>query len=262
VQPLCYLLPVKKISRNAAVLSILAGALLVLVPGAAQAPKQPLEEIVQHFAQKEEEYAAAHALYQYRLRIRIQEIDKEGSVLGEFEQVSEVGFDRSGRRVARLAANPRTDLLHLSIQRLELEDLSRVSLFVIHPEQIPDYTITYVTRERLDEVDTYLFRLQPKRPAHGRESFFDGIVWVDAQQLDIVRVHGRSLPARGVGPLGKYFQRLEIFREPVDDYLFPTYVRADDVITAAGGQTVRARLIIRFTNHERVRDPSPPSPEP
>ena len=32
----------------------------------------------------------------------------------------------------------------------------------------------------------------------------------------------------------------------MDDYLFPTYVRADDVITAAGGQTVRARLIIRF----------------
>ncbi len=242
-------------------LSILAGVLLVLLPGAAQAPKQPLEEIVQHFAQKEEEYAAAHALYQYRLRIRIQEIDKEGSVLGEFEQVSEVGFDRSGRRVARLAANPRTDLLHLGIQRLELEDLSRVSLFVIHPEQIPDYTITYLTRERLDEVDTYLFRLQPKRPAHGRESFFEGIVWVDAQQLDIVRVHGRSLPARGVGALGKYFQRLEIFREPVDDYLFPTYVRADDVITAVGGQTVRARLIIRFTDHERVRDRSP-SPEP
>ncbi len=46
----------------------------------------------------------------------------------------------------------------------------------------------------------------------------------------------------------------------MDDYLFPTYVRADDVITAVGGQTVRARLIIRFTNHERVRDPSP-SPE-
>ena len=41
--------------------------------------------------------------------------------------------------------------------------------------------------------------------------------------------------------------------------LFPTYVRADDVISA-GQKPVRARLILRFSKHEKVRD-SAPAPE-
>jgi hypothetical protein len=236
---------------------------LLLAGGAvapqSQQPSQPLDEIVRHFAEKEEEYATAHALYRYQLSVKIQEIGEGSRVVGEFEQVADVDFGPGGRRRARLQGNPRSDLRHLGVTRVELTDLEFVPLFILAPEEIPDYDITFLSRERLDEVNTYVFRLAPRGVPRLPERFFEGIVWVDADKLDIVRALGRVLPAQDQGALNGYFRRLEIFREPVDDYLFPTYIRADDVISA-GPSPTRARLILRFNQHEKVRE-SAPAPE-
>jgi len=232
-------------------------ALLLLTGGATaapqtRAPQQPLEEIVKKFAEKENAYAGAHGLYSYRLTVRVQELGEGNRVLGEFEQVGEVDFDPSGRRRMSLLENPRTDLLNLSIPRVELTDLEFLPLFVMRPEDVPKYDITYLARERVDEVDTYLFRLQPKEVVRLPEELFEGIVYVDAEQLDVVRAHGKLLPVRGGGVFGDYFKTLELYREPVEGHLFTTFVRADDVISARG-ETVRARLTLRFSNHVRVR---------
>ena len=245
------------------VFAMLPAIFLLLAGGAAapqsQQPSQPLEEIAQHFAEKEQEYARVHALYRYQLSVKIQEIGDDNRVVGEFEQVSDVDFDPGGRRRATLQGNPRTALRYLGVTRVELSDLEFVPLFILAPDEIPNYDITYLTRERVDEVNTYVFRLAPRGVPRPTERFFEGIVYVDAEKLDIVRALGRALPVQNRGAFNGYFRRLEIFREPVDDYLFPTYVRADDVISA-GQKPVRARLILRFSKHEKVRD-SAPAPE-
>jgi hypothetical protein len=217
------------------------------------APKQPLDDIVRHFAEKESEYAGAHSLYRYRLTVRVQELGEGNRVLGEFEQVGEVDFDSSGRRRLQLTENPRADLLYLSIPRVELSDLEFIPLFILRPADIPKYDITYLTRERVDEVETYLFRLQPKDVVRLPDELFEGIVYVDADQLDVVRAHGRLLPMRGGGVFGSYFKTVELYREPVDGHLFTTFVRADDVLSARG-ESVRIRLTVRFSNHERIRE--------
>ncbi|MGH9780070.1 MAG: hypothetical protein ACRD5I_16840 [Candidatus Acidiferrales bacterium] len=236
-------------------LSLLAAALLLAgVPPAApqgEGPKQPLDEIVRHVAQKEAEYATAHRLYDYELSIRVQEVDGQGSVVGEFEQVGEVYLDPSGRRRMRLEGNPRVDLTKLEISRLELGEFEFIPLFLdLSAEQLAAYEVTYLTTERVDEVDTFLFRFQPNRPVRPGETMFEGIVWVDARKLDIVRLHGRWLPVRSTGGLKEYFRRVEVFREPVEDYLFPTFARADDVLTVRDFP-LNGRLVVRFSNHKR-----------
>lgn len=224
------------------------------LPGRPQGdtPKQPLEEIVRHFAEKEDAYSHAHGLYRYRLSVKIQELDEDNQVVGEFEQVGDVGFDASGRRRMALVGNPRTDLSKFGVTRVDLDDLDFIPLFILSPAQIPDYTITYVTRERVGEVATYVFKLAPNRVVRPGERLFEGVVWVDAEKLDIVRTLGRSLPVRTGGAFRDYFQRVEVFREPVDEFLFPTYVRADDVLSARD-RPLKLRLIVRFSDHQRVR---------
>ncbi|MGH9863146.1 MAG: hypothetical protein ACRD35_06960 [Candidatus Acidiferrales bacterium] len=224
-----------------------------------QEPGLPFDDIVRHFAEKEQDYARAHALYRYQMSIKIEELGEESIVLGEFEQTSDVDYDERGQRRARARENPHTDLLHLSVQRVDLQDLEFIPLFILAPSEIPDYEIRYVTKERLDEVDTYVFRLTPRGVVRYPDRRFEGVVWVDAERLDVVRALGRSLPARGGGAFGGYFQRLEIFREPVDKFMFPTFIRAEDTL-AAREQTVRLRLTIRFTKHERVAQPANPAP--
>ena len=241
-------------------LSLLSLGLVLLVASAARPqgkqPTQPLDEIVRHFAEKEDEYAAAHGRYNYELSIRVQELSEDGETLGEFTQSSAVDLDPSGRRRQRLLENPHNDLTKLEISRIELDELNFIPLFILTPEQIPEYNVTYLTTERLDEVDTYLFHLEPNHPAHANDRLFEGIVWVDARKLDIVRAHGRVLPARPSGALKEYFRRVEVFREPVDGNLFPTYVRADDVLSVRD-VPLKARLVVRFRNHTRASNPAP-----
>jgi len=96
-----------------------------------EAPTQPLEEIVRQFAAKEEAYARAHALYRYRLSVKVQEVDEDNQLAGEFEQVADVGFDPSGRRRLTLVGNPRTDLSKFGLTRVELDDLDFIPLFIL-----------------------------------------------------------------------------------------------------------------------------------
>lgn len=249
--------------RRRCLFALLPVVLLVSAGATPQAPqpKQPLEEIVRHFAEKEDEYAGQHSRYSYQLSVRVQELSQDGDVTGEFEQVAAVDYDPSGRRRQRLLGNPRLDLVRLGITRVELEDLNFIPLFILSAEQIPEYDITYLTRERVGEVDTYLFRLQPRLIPRYPQRFFEGIVWVDAEKLDIVKALGRSLPESEGGAFNGYFRRVEIYREPVDDYLFPTYVRADDVLSVRDAVT-RARLTVRFSGHQRLPTaPAAPKPE-
>lgn len=251
---------VKGLSRIRVFAPLAAAALLSLAPPGqpqSQQPSLPLDDIIKHVAEKEVEYARAHALYRYRLTVRVQEVAEQDRVVGQFEQVGDVDFDPRGHRQLHLRENPRVDLLYLNIPRVELDDLEFVPLFILAPEDIPKYDITYLTRERIDEVDTYVFRLAPRQIVRFPEQLFEGVIWVDADKLDIVRALGRSLPARSGGVLGGYFQRVELFREPVDSSLFTTFVRADDVLSARQ-DNVRIRLTLRFSDHERARESAPP----
>lgn len=228
----------------------------------AQEPKlpRPLEEIIRHFAQKEAEYARAHALYAYRLTIKLQELGANGNVLGEFNETLAVSRSPTGRRIDRVVEEPKSSLQHLAISRLELFDLRDVPLFTVSPEDLHLYQFDYLGPERVDEVDTFVFRVAPTAVRSPRP-LFEGLLWVDAEKLDVVKAFGRTLPTHGAGVLKDYFPRVEIYREPVGEYLFPTYIQGNDVLRVVG-ETVHARMILRFSQHELIA-PSPAlTPQP
>ena len=205
---------------------------------------------MQRFAEKESEYAAAHSRYDYNLTVRVQELDADDDVIGSFEQKGRVEFNSRGQRVLTLFSNPQSDLTRLGIQGVSLDDLVRVPLFILRPEEIEKYDITYLTSEKVDEVNTHLFRLRPKGVPRLPDIYFQGIVWVDARHFDVVRAQGRLVPAYTSGVFGRRFQTIEIFRQPVDDYLFTTYVRSDEVLLVRNGEEIRAQLVVRFDGHE------------
>jgi len=247
-----------KLWRTARVLSLvllmgtLAGSVL-LTPAQELKLPRPLEELVGHFAQKEAEYARAHARYDYRLTIKLQELDSNGDILGEFTETLAVSHSPTGKRIDRIVEGPKSSLQYLAITRLELFDLRDVPLFTVNPEHLSLYQFDYLGPERVDEVDTFVFRVAPTavRPP---SPLFEGLLWVDTEKLDIIKAFGRTLPSHGAGVLKDYFPRVEIYREPVDDYLFPTYLQGDDVLRVAE-ETVHARMILRFSDHQRVAPP-------
>ena len=61
----------------------------------------PAEEIIQKFAAKESEFQDALNHYTYRRLARVQTLDDDNKVDGEWYEVDDVIFDPSGKRTER-----------------------------------------------------------------------------------------------------------------------------------------------------------------
>ncbi|MDQ3586533.1 MAG: hypothetical protein M3407_12250, partial [Acidobacteriota bacterium] len=87
-------------------------------------------------------------------------------------------------------------------------------------------------------------------PKKSKERFFQGRIWVDDQDLQIVKARGKGVPEAK----GERYPTFETYREQIDGkYWFPTYTYADDELVFDSGQVVRVRMRIKFTDFERLR---------
>src|ERR1051325_11349231 len=97
-----------------AVLLIICVSLVALPQGPAklrnEQPPLPADEIIRKFADKEKEFKIARANYVYRQDIRVQTLNANDRVTGEWRQVWDITFDPSGRRVERVVLAPASTL--------------------------------------------------------------------------------------------------------------------------------------------------------
>lgn len=213
-------------------------------------PPIPVEEIIREFAAKETEFKAARDNYTYRQSVRVQEIGGDREPTGEFYLVSDIIFTPEGKRIERIVRAPVPTLHRISISPEDLRDIQNIQPFVMTSADVPKYNIEYLGKQRLDELDTYSFRLSPKTIQKG-ERYFEGLIWVDDRDLQIVKTYGKAVPdirSRGQENL---FPRFETYREQVDGkYWFPTYTSADDTLFFKSGP-VHIRMVIRYTDYKR-----------
>jgi len=212
------------------------------------------QEIIQRFAGKETQFKEARDNYTYRQSIRIETPDDGG----RFEQTWDVLFDDQGRRIENVVFAPQSSLQLVSMSREDFEDIRNVLPFVLTSTEIPLYDISYVGRQQEDELTTYVFDVHPKQ-IDVRKRYFDGRIWVDDHDFQIVKTKGRTVPEfRAHGPGKKVkagqenlFPAFTTWREQVDgQYWFPTYTRADDTLHFSTGD-VRIRETIKYTNYKR-----------
>jgi hypothetical protein len=135
----------------------------------------------------------------------------------------------------------------LQITAEDMQDLAGVQPFALTAEDLPKYQIDYVGKERIDELNTYMFDVKPKS-MHKGERYLQGRIWVDDQDLQIVKVKGQAVPEVG----DQKFPHFESYRENIDSrYWFPTYVYADDVLDFKKGPSVHLRMTVRYTNYKK-----------
>jgi len=253
--------------RHLTRLFTLLALLLLSLPAVAQKgesaldPAQPAgitsQEVIQKFAARETQFKIARDNYTYRQTIKI-ETPEDG---GTFEQTWDVLFDDQGRRMENVVFAPQSSLQLVSMSREDFEDIRSVLPFVLTSAEIPLYDVSYVGRQQEDELTTYVFDLQPKQMLPGKR-YFEGRVWVDDHDFQIVKTKGRTVPqfkansGKGGGKKVKagqenLFPAFTTWREQIDgQYWFPTYTRADDTLHFSTGD-VRIRETIKYTNYKR-----------
>ncbi|HVZ83630.1 MAG TPA: hypothetical protein VG893_08140 [Terracidiphilus sp.] len=220
------------------------------------APAVPADEIIRKFAAKETEFQEALNHYTYRRIARVQTIDDDNKVDGEYYEVDDVIFDPSGKRTEKVVYAPPNTLTRVMMSPSDLQDIQHGYPFVLTTDEVGEYNIQYVGKQKVDEVDCYVFDVSPKQILKGKR-YLDGRIWVDATDLQIVVTNGRMVPddtRKGSEDLHPPFMT---WRQQIDGhYWFPVYTRGEGILHFAGGngymaQDVHMRDIIKYTDYKQ-----------
>ena len=219
-------------------------------------PSMPAEEIIKKFAAKESEFQQALNKYTFRRVARVQEVDEDNKVSGEYYQVDDVIFDSDGKRTEHTIFAPESSLKQVTMSPSDLQDIQHGYPFVLTAEDIGQYDIKYIGRQKVDEIDCYVFEVNPKQIVKGKR-YLLGRIWVDADELQIVVTNGRMVPddtRKGSEDLHPPFMT---WRQQIDGhYWFPVYTKAEGILHFAGGhgfmaQDVHIRNIIKYTDYKQ-----------
>jgi len=213
-------------------------------------PPIPIDDIIRQFAEKEKEFRAARANYVYRQDIRVQTLNANDRVTGEWHQVWEVTFDTSGKRVEKVVSAPASTLQDIQLTSEDLQDFREIQPFVLTSDDIGKYDVKYLGKEKIDEIDCYVFDVGPKKLEKGQR-YFQGQIWVDDKDLQIVKTYGKPVPDIRTKNNENLFPRFETYREQIDGkYWFPTYTRAVDTLQFSG-RAQRMREIIKYDKYKK-----------
>jgi len=215
--------------------------------GANNLTQAQIDQIIQKFSAKETEFRQALNNYAFKRDALMQEIGMGGQVIGEYHRVSNFTFDDKGNRFEKIGFFPMPSMQGVSITAEDLEDLGGVNPFALEGSKILQYNFKYVGKERIDELDLYVFDVSPKvMPSpKSKERVFVGRIWVDDHDLQIVKAKGKAGPETKTNK----FPIVETYREQIDGkYWFPTYVYADDDLIFDNGTDVRIRMRVKYSD--------------
>jgi hypothetical protein len=215
-------------------------------------PPIPVDEIIQKFASKEKEFKMARANYVYRQDNRVQTLNSGDRVTGEWHEVWDITFDPNGRRVERVVSAPPSTLRDISLTPEDLQDLREIQPFVLTTDDVGKYNVKYLGKEKVDDIDCYVFDVAPK-VIQKNQRYFQGQIWVDDRDLQIVKTYGKAVPDIKKGDGENLFPRFETYREQVDGkYWFPTYTRAVDTLQFSN-RAQRIRQIVKYENYKQFQ---------
>jgi hypothetical protein len=217
-------------------------------PEAVEPPSLPPDQIIRKFVAKEDEFASVRPTFVAKRTIRISEYDRTGTIIGEFLQVSEATRMPDGRVVNKILEHPQSTLHSFALEPADVKELERIPQFPINSSQLAKYDLKYIGTEKVDEIDTYIFKVTPKT-VDRKSSYLDGIIWVDTQYMEVVKTYGRWVNELGDVKFAQMpFTTFETYRENVDGkYWFPSYERSDETVHVKDGD-FPVRLVIKWTD--------------
>ena len=230
-------------------------AVLALAPAfvRAQAPASdlPIDEVIRKFSEKEKAFKTARDNYVFKQDVRVQELGSSDRVVGEYRTTTDISFDEKGRRTERVTYAPPDSLKSFSMTQEDLQDLESIQPFVLTSDDIGLYSLKYIGKEKIDEVTCYTFDVSPKKIEKGQR-YFEGKIWVDDRDLQIVKTYGKAVPDLRSKNGENLFPKFETYREPIDEYWFPTYTRVADTLNFSKGP-VKMRATIRYTDYKKFQ---------
>jgi hypothetical protein len=211
------------------------------------------EDVIKRFAAKETEFAKARDQYTYRQDVKVETLDGS-TVTGQYHEVYDVMFNDQGKRIENVVFAPQSSLEQggLSMDQGDFEDIRHRMPFVLTEADLPEYNILYVGQQQEDEIHCYVFDIAPKQIV-GKKRYFQGRIWVDDHDFQIVKTYGKSVPdvRKKHGDEENLYPKFTTWRRQIDgEYWFPVFTRADDELHFKL-QDIHIREIIKYEDYKR-----------
>ncbi|HXC94208.1 MAG TPA: hypothetical protein VNU92_00845 [Edaphobacter sp.] len=214
-------------------------------------------DIIKKFGERESAFQKARENYTYRQSVKVDTLAEDTNrVDGEYQQVTDITFNKDGKREEHVVFAPQNTLERVMMTPTDFDEIEHRLPFILTTEDQPQYNIDYLGRQHVDELDTYVFAVAPKTLVKGKH-YFQGKVWVDQQDYQIVLINGMTVPQdmrKGHEDLQPPFTT---YYEQVDGkYWFPTYTKAEGVLHFPGGsgymaQDVHMRNVVKFSDYKQ-----------
>ena len=214
-------------------------------------------QIIQKMGAQESAFSAARNDYTFRQDVRFNTIsDDTNRPDGEYHQVTDITFAKDGRREEHVVFAPQNTIQRVIMTESDFQDIEKRLPFILTAPELPDYNITYLGRQKVDDLDTYVFDVAPKVLVKGKR-YFQGKAWVDQQDNEIVLVNGLNVPqdtrpghADLSPPFTTYYQQID------GKYWFPTYTKAEGTLhfppqNGAISEDIHVRTVVKYTDYKR-----------
>jgi hypothetical protein len=214
------------------------------------AAEDPPGDLVKRVAERETETEAERNQYLYRQTVELDELDNHGGARGHYKEIRNVIFSPAGERTEEMVGAPQNGLKGLILTAEDFEDIRHIQPLVLTRDRLGLYEVRFRGDENMDDVDCWVLQVRPRQVLDGQR-FFDGMVWVDKREYNIVRMEGQAVPQIRTTKAENLFPRFTTIRKPVDGrHWFPIYTYADDTLQFRTGPQ-RERLRIGYTNYKR-----------
>lgn len=210
-----------------------------------------IDRIIKTFTSKEAEFRSALTNYVFNRSATIQTIGMGGQVTGVYRRDSFMNLTPDGKRFEKILFAPMPTLSEITITPQDLEDLGGINPFALEPAAVSQYNFSYVGKEKIDELNLYVFDVTPKvipNPKKSNLRLFTGRIWVDDGDLQIVKSKGKAVPE---DKENKY-PIVETWRENIDGkYWFPAFISSDDELVFDSGQAVKLKMRVKYTDYKQ-----------
>ncbi len=214
--------------------------------------RSQIDTVIKELTKKEDEFRVALGNYVFDRSATIQTIGLGGLITGTYRRDSAMTFTESGERFEKIEYHPVSTLREITVTAEDLEDLGGVNPFAINPADVALYNFNFIGKQRIDELNLFVFDVTPKvipNPKKSKKRLFTGRIWVDDEDMMIVKSKGKGVPEGD-----QRFPVVETWRENIDGkYWFPAYTSSDDDLVFKSGQVVKLRMRVRYKNYKQGR---------
>jgi hypothetical protein len=210
------------------------------------------QEVIQKLGVEETKVKEARSHYTYTQDVMVQTLSGS-TVDGQFHEVTTVSYDDKSKRVENVTFAEQSTLRGVQLSAEDFDDIRVFMPLILTTDELAQYNVTYAGQQHVDDLDTYVFHVEPKKEEKNKR-YFQGRIWVDNHDLQIVKLCGKSVPDV-IHVKKKQPQEIRPmfvgYRQPIDGNWFPAYVRVDDTLHFQV-EAVHIREIVKFTGYKRT----------